>query len=43
MGALGISALDYAPWSFFNYINPLLSIILAYMGFGIFKRATSES
>ena len=43
MGALGISALDYAPWAFFNYINPLLSIILAYMGFGIFKRATSES
>ncbi len=43
MGALGISALDYAPWAFFNYINPLLSIILAYMGFGIFKRVTSES
>ena len=43
MGALGISALDYAPWAFFNYINPLLSVILAYMGFGIFKRVTSES
>jgi NhaC family Na+:H+ antiporter len=41
MGALGLSALEYAPWAFFNYINPLLSITLAYMGFGIFRKATS--
>ena len=41
MGALGLSALEYAPWAFFNYINPLLSIALAYMGFGIFRKATS--
>jgi NhaC family Na+:H+ antiporter len=41
MGALGLSALEYAPWAFFNYINPLLSITLAYMGFGIFRKASS--
>jgi len=38
-GVLGMSPLVYAPWTFFNYINPLLSIILAYMGFGIFRQS----
>jgi NhaC family Na+:H+ antiporter len=37
-GVLGMSPLEYAPWAFFNYINPLLSIALAYMGFGIFRQ-----
>ena len=37
-GILAISPLDFAPWAFFNYINPLLSIILAYIGLGIFRR-----
>ena len=43
MGALGISPFAFAPWAFFNYINPLLSILLAYMGFGIFRKKTSEA
>lgn len=38
-GVLAMSPLEYAPWTFFNYINPLLSIILAYMGFGIFRKS----
>lgn len=38
MGVLGLSPLLYAPWALFNYINPVLSIILAYMGFGIFRQ-----
>lgn len=38
-GVLGISPLEYAPWALLNYINPLLSIALAYAGFGIFRRA----
>ena len=42
MGVLGLSALEYAPWAFFNYINPLLSIILAYLGFGIFRKVARE-
>ena len=37
-GVLAISPLEFAPWTFFNYINPLLSIALAYMGFGIFRK-----
>lgn len=37
-GALAISPLEYAPWTFFNTINPLLSIALAYLGFGIFRK-----
>jgi len=37
-GVLAMSPLEYAPWAFFNYVNPLLSIILAYMGFGIFRQ-----
>jgi Na+:H+ antiporter, NhaC family len=38
-GALGMSPLEFGPWAFFNYLNPLLSIALAYMGFGIFRKA----
>ncbi len=38
-GVLGMSPLEFAPWAFFNYINPLLSIALAYMGFGIFRKS----
>jgi NhaC family Na+:H+ antiporter len=41
-GVLAMSPLEFAPWAFFNYINPLLSIALAYMGFGIFRRPTSS-
>lgn len=37
-GALAISPLEFAPWTFFNTINPLLSIALAYLGFGIFRK-----
>ena len=37
-GVLNMSPLEFAPWAFFNYLNPLLSIGLAYMGFGIFRK-----
>ncbi|MDA0706395.1 MAG: Na+/H+ antiporter NhaC [Proteobacteria bacterium] len=37
-GVLTKSPLEFAPWAFFNYVNPLLSIALAYMGFGIFRK-----
>ena len=37
-GVLYMSPLEFAPWAFFNYLNPLLSIGLAYMGFGIFRK-----
>jgi len=41
-GVLNMSPLEYAPWTFFNYINPLLSIGLAYMGFGIFRKTQDK-
>ena len=42
MGVLGLSPLLYAPWALFNYINPILSIILAYLGFGIFRQVAAS-
>ena len=42
MGVLGLSTLAYAPWALFNYINPILSIVLAYLGFGIFRQVTER-
>ena len=42
-GVLGMSPLVYGPWTFFNYINPLLSIALAYMGFGIFRKVAASN
>ena len=42
MGVLGLSSLEYAPWALFNYINPILSIVLAYLGFGIFRQVTEH-
>jgi NhaC family Na+:H+ antiporter len=41
-GTLGVATFSYLPYTFLNYINPVLSIVLAYMGIFIF-RATSES
>ncbi|MDG2087895.1 MAG: Na+/H+ antiporter NhaC [Arenicellaceae bacterium] len=42
-GALSMSPLEFAPWAFFNYLNPLLSIVLAYLGFGVFRKAPPTS
>ena len=36
--ALGISTLAYSPYVFMNWINPLLSIAMSFLGIGIFKR-----
>ena len=42
-GVLGMSPLEFAPYAFFNLINPLLSIALAYMGYGIFQQTKKAS
>ena len=34
--ALGVPTLSYAPYCFLNYINPILAIIMTYMGIGIY-------
>ncbi|WP_263081259.1 Na+/H+ antiporter NhaC [Endozoicomonas sp. Mp262] len=36
---LGVSVLDYAPWALLNWINPLLSILFAYLGVALFRSA----
>jgi len=41
-GVLHISPLEFAPWTFFNYLNPLLSIGLAYLGYGVFRKVKAS-
>ena len=35
---LGVPTLEYAPYAFLNYLNPLVAIAMTYMGIGIFWR-----
>lgn len=35
MASLGVSGLDFAPYAFLNYISPIVSIVMAYLGLGI--------
>lgn len=35
---LGVATLAYAPYAFLNYINPLVAILLTYLGIGIYWR-----
>ena len=34
---LGVSVLEYAPWALLNWMSPLLSILMAYSGFALFR------
>ena len=36
-GALGVPVLDYLPFAFLNYLNPIVSLIFTYFGYAIFK------
>lgn len=40
--ALGVAALDYAPWALVNWISPLFSILLVSLGFGLFESRQKE-
>ena len=43
---LGVATLDYAPYAFLNYLNPLISIFMASVGIGLLgaaRRADRES
>jgi NhaC family Na+:H+ antiporter len=40
---LGVSVLDYAPWALLNWINPILSIVFAYLGIALFKAAKTSA
>jgi Na+:H+ antiporter, NhaC family len=34
---LGVPTLDYAQWAFLNWINPLMGILFAWLGIGLFR------
>lgn len=36
---LGVPTITYLPYAFFNYISPLMSIVIAILGFRIYKKA----
>lgn len=42
-GTLGVATTSYLPYALLNYINPLISIVLAYMGIFIFRTTTEPS
>ena len=41
-GVLGISTFDYAPYCFFNIINPIISLIYGFAGIRMEKYAPGE-
>lgn len=39
---LGVATLEYAQWSFLNWINPLLGIVFAWLGIALFRVRASQ-
>jgi NhaC family Na+:H+ antiporter len=39
---LGVATLAYAPFAFFNFLNPLISISFAFLGFRMLRTAPAE-
>lgn len=35
--ALNVSPSSYAPYDFYNWLNPLVAIVMAYAGFAIYR------
>lgn len=42
LGVLGVSTWEYAPYAFFNYLTPIVVIILAYLGVTVAKMTPEE-
>ncbi len=40
---LGVPTLQYMPYAFLNYLNPLVAIAMAFMGIGIFYRKEGDA
>lgn len=40
---LGVAVIDYAPWALLNWINPILSILFAYLGVALFQPVSKPS
>jgi NhaC family Na+:H+ antiporter len=32
---LGVDVLEYAPYAFFNYLNPIIAVAMAALGIGL--------
>jgi len=39
---LGVPTLTYAPYAMLNYLNPIMSVVLTYLGIGIYWRKDGE-
>ncbi len=39
---LGVPTLTYAPYAMLNYLNPIVSVVLTYLGIGIYWRKDGE-
>jgi NhaC family Na+:H+ antiporter len=35
-GVLGVATLAYAPFAFMNYLNPIVAIVMTYLGISVF-------
>lgn len=35
MATLGVSGLEFAPYAFLNYLSPIVSLVMAYLGIGV--------
>ena len=35
---MGVAVIDYAPWAFLNYLNFIVALIIASLGFAIFRK-----
>lgn len=42
MATLGISGLKYAPYAYLNYLSPIVSVILTFVGIGIIRAKNDE-
>ena len=38
IATLGVSTFSYFPYAFLNLINPIISIIMAYLGIAVFRK-----
>mgnify|MGYP000530702934 CR=1 FL=1 len=41
-GTLGVPVLDYALYALLNWLNPLVAIIFAYLGIGLFRTKSAQ-
>lgn len=42
LATLGVSTIQYAPWAVFNYLMPIITFVMAYMGITVTKMTPEE-